>query len=74
MIDYCCLNTLDMSKMCKRCYEAFFSDPEYQIQMFEGYGLEPMVSASSSMEVCECGGGAVAANTHSDWCPKFRKG
>jgi len=72
MVDYCCLNTLDMSKMCKRCYEAFFSDPEYQIQMVDGYGLEPMVS-SSSMAACECGSEASGGTTHSHWCPKYRK-
>lgn len=69
---FCCLDKLELHSMCTRCYEAFFSDPDFQIQMFDDYGLEPMVSSSSSMEVCECGGGAVAANTHSAWCPKWR--
>jgi len=71
--EFCCLDKLAMYEMCEKCYDAFFSDPDFQIQMFEDYGLEPMVSSSSSMEVCECGGGAVASNTHSAWCPRYRK-
>jgi hypothetical protein len=70
--EFCCINKLELHTLCALCYEAFFSDPDFQIQMFDDYGLEPMVSSSSSMEVCECGGGSVAANTHSAWCPKWR--
>lgn len=71
--DYCCLEKWSMDEMCKRCYEAYFSDPAFQMAMFDDYGLEPMLSSSSSMEICECGGGAIAANTHSAWCPRYRK-
>lgn len=70
---YCCVNKIEMNQLCTKCYNAFFSDPEFQIQMFDDYGLEPINPSSMSSAVCECGGGAIADNTHSPWCPKFRK-
>lgn len=65
---YCCVNKMNMHELCAYCYNAFFSDEDFQIQMFDDYGLEPL----SKQELrCECGGSAVANNTHSAWCPKF---
>lgn len=61
-----------MYEMCRTCYDAFFSDPEFQIEMYEDYGFEPMISSSSSTAACECGSEAAGGTTHSHWCPKFQ--
>ena len=66
---FCCTDKMNMYEMCTYCYNAFFTDPDFEFEMFEDYKTEPQVS--SSILKCECGGGAIANNTHSAWCPMF---
>lgn len=66
---FCCADKANMYEMCSYCYNAFFTDPEFEAAMYEDYWSEPRVSSSSSL-VCECGSEAAGGTTHSDWCPK----
>lgn len=65
---FCCSDKMNMYEMCAYCYNAFFTDPDFQIEMYDDYGFEPMNTTELK---CECGGSKVADNTHSAWCPKF---
>ncbi|NDG29301.1 hypothetical protein EB118_04260 [bacterium] len=62
-----------MYEMCESCYNAYFSDPDFEAAMHEAYWNEQDNRVSNQLK-CECGGGAVANNTHSAWCPKFIPG
>ncbi len=70
---FCCADKFNMYEMCNNCYNAFFTDPEFQVQFYENYENEPRVTSSMSFEVCECGSEASGGTTHSDWCPKFTR-
>lgn len=59
-----------MYEMCMDCYNAYFSDPDFEAAMHEAYWNERDNTAQISNK-CECGGGSISDNTHSDWCPLF---
>ena len=68
---FCCTDKMNMYEMCVTCYNAFFSDPDFQIEMYEHIESEPRVSSPAT--VCECGGESTGDNLHSHWCPKWQK-
>lgn len=67
---FCCLDKLNFYEMCSYCYNAYFTDPDFEVQMYEDYKSEPKVSSANAK--CECGGSSVSDVTHSVWCPLFR--
>lgn len=62
-----------MYEMCSYCYNAFFTDPDFEQELYDTYWEEQNVSSSTSVKICECGGNVVANNTHSSWCPLFEE-
>lgn len=60
---------MNFYEMCSYCYNAYFSDPDFEMQMHEDYQREPQVS--SPAKACECGGSKISDATHSAWCPLF---
>lgn len=67
---FCCADKFNMYEMCVRCYNAYFSDPDFEAAMHEAYWAEQDNHVIGELK-CECGGESVANNTHSSWCPKF---
>lgn len=67
---FCCLDKTNFYEMCVACYNAYFTDPNFEAQMHDDYWSETQTAPSNGP--CECGGSAVADNTHSAWCPKFQ--
>lgn len=67
---FCCADKVNMYEMCVKCYNAYFSDPDFEAAMHEAYWAD--IDNQSRYELrCECGGSKVADNTHSAWCPRF---
>lgn len=64
---FCCVTKTNFYEMCIDCYNAYFSDPDFEMAMYEAWENEPKVSSST---VCECGSEAAGGTTHSHWCPK----
>lgn len=67
---YCCLDKTNFYEMCMNCYNAYFTDPDFEAAMFEyfeNWHNEPKVSSAT---ICECGSEAAGGTTHSHWCPK----
>lgn len=69
---FCCADKFNMYEMCRDCYNAYFSDPDFEAAMHEAYWNEKDNTMHGGIK-CECGGSIVGNNTHSDWCPKFIK-
>lgn len=70
---FCCLDKMNFYEMCSYCYNAYFSDPNFEAAMHDAYWDEED-NKMHSTKVCECGGGKIANNTHSAWCPMFDNG
>ncbi|NBU33846.1 hypothetical protein EBZ38_03375 [bacterium] len=69
---FCCAGKYNMYEMCSYCYNAYFSDPDFEAAMHEAYWAEHDNKYKREELKCECGGESVSDNTHSSWCPKFR--
>jgi hypothetical protein len=67
---FCCADKYNLYEMCSHCYNSYFSDPEFEAAMHDAYWDDYGTKPSPELK-CECGGGAIANNTHSSWCPKF---
>lgn len=67
---FCCLDKMNFYEMCSHCYNAYFTDPDFESALHEGYWVE-QDNKMTKRKGCECGGNAVADNTHSPWCPKY---
>lgn len=67
---FCCLDKTNFYEMCSHCYNAYFSDPEFEAALHDAYWTE-QDNKAQVVKACECGGSSVADNTHSAWCPKF---
>lgn len=61
---------MNFYEMCSHCYNAYFTDPEFEAALHEAYWTEEDNKVTVKVE-CECGGSSVSDNTHSSWCPKF---
>ncbi len=67
---FCCADKMNMYEMCINCYNAYFSDPDFEAAMHAAYWAEQDNHTNYELR-CECGGSKIADNTHSAWCPKF---
>ena len=69
--EFCCLGKMNMYEMCMDCYNAYFSDPDFEAAMHEAYWNEKDIYANTENK-CECGSEASGGTTHSHWCPKWQ--
>jgi len=69
---FCCVDKVNMYEMCGRCYNAYFSDPEFEAAMHDAYWAEADNKMHTEVK-CECGGESTGDNLHSHWCPKWQR-
>lgn len=68
---FCCSDKMNMYELCAKCYQAFFSDPDFLPDWLAKD--EYLDGVSPKFAICECGSEASGGTTHSHWCPKGEK-
>jgi hypothetical protein len=69
---FCCSDKYNLYEMCLSCYNAYFTDPEFEAAMHDSYWNEQDIKYIGGAK-CECGGESTGENLHSHWCPKGSK-
>lgn len=69
----CCYDKKQLLQMCKDCQEEIVYSGLSSNYIVGGDIVEKKENIGYNNSKCECGGDKVARNTHSHWCPKWKK-
>lgn len=69
----CCYDKKQLLQMCKDCQEEIVYSGLSSNYIVGGDIVEKQVQPEYNYSKCECGGEKVSDNTHSYWCPKWKK-